>query len=192
MSLRQKDTKKIPYWLFSAGSEKTIHLGPVNDPSKIKSDKVKEALEYVNNKFEHYSTVETNLASLLKTEPNVTKALEYYESRTKSVLEFYINKILEFSSFLPQPERNEYLSKRTAELVGMLWPLEQKITKEEEGIKIDTVSMKGAGVLVTAPVKRQAPISSSRSYRAPSLKKIKEKLEKTRKKKEKKKTEKKK
>ncbi|TBR09349.1 MAG: hypothetical protein EPO62_05225 [Candidatus Nitrosotenuis sp.] len=60
------------------------------------------------------------------------EALSYLKDKLNHYSEIE-NKII---MMLPQPERNEYLSKRTAELVGMLRRLEEKLsgTKIKPGL----------------------------------------------------------
>lgn len=124
MSLRQKATKGILYWLFTAGRGRYIHLGPVNEPPKINHEKVLEALDYVKQRYGHYTEVEDQLVNLLQ-EPYK----ENYLSKRLKELDKYTDEML---GSLSEARRKEYLEKRTAELQTKLRRLEQ--VKEQPAI----------------------------------------------------------
>lgn len=68
MSLRTRKNRGIEYWVFTGGRENELHLGPVNDISKINSERVLEALDYVKVRYSHYSEIEDKLVSFLPPE----------------------------------------------------------------------------------------------------------------------------
>lgn len=122
MSLRQKPTKGIPYWLFTAGREKTIHLGPVNDPSKINPEKVMEAIDYVRKKYGHYTGIEYKLIAFL---PSPQK--EQYISKHLKELEIEQKYLLSLSPSVAKQYKPEGLVKADEET--RFWQLEEEIQK---------------------------------------------------------------
>jgi len=56
--------------------------------------------------------------------PNVSKAIDHYDTKIEKILDKYVSEILELSNYMPEPERKEYLSKRSAELLARLRRLE--------------------------------------------------------------------
>ena len=68
MSLRTRKNRGIEYWIFTGGRKNEMHLGPVNDISKINTDRVLEALAYVKGRHSHYSEIEDKLVSFLPPE----------------------------------------------------------------------------------------------------------------------------
>lgn len=57
---------------------------------------------------------------------NLRKSIKIIDQNFDKTLEKYLEDVKEYSSYIPQPDRNEYLSKRTAELVGRLRRLEEE------------------------------------------------------------------
>ncbi len=120
----------------------------------------------------------------------VRQAIKHNDQKIDKVLQKYIEDVKELSNYLPESERKEYLTKRTAELLGRLRRLEEELQK----IKSTTIAFTGTSAVVSIkPPTSSKSLSSSRSYHSPSLDAIKKKLEeKSRKEKKVKKTEKKK
>ncbi len=70
MSLSTKKIHGNSYLYLSAGRSKTRLLGPANttDPSKFKTENVKEGLDYVLQRAENYVDIYLKLISLLPEE----------------------------------------------------------------------------------------------------------------------------
>ncbi|MDE1862529.1 MAG: hypothetical protein KGI33_06425 [Thaumarchaeota archaeon] len=89
MSLRTRKNHGIEYWIFTGGRKNELHLGPVNDTSKINSDRVLEALSYIKDRSSHYSGIEEKLVSFLppdKKDQYVAKRIdELYKSIDKQI-----------------------------------------------------------------------------------------------------------
>ncbi|HJT10434.1 MAG TPA: hypothetical protein VJ771_06600 [Candidatus Nitrosotalea sp.] len=60
----------------------------------------------------------------------INYALTHNDSRITKLLEKYVEETLELSLYMPEPERKEYLSKRSAELLARLRRLEPEVQKE--------------------------------------------------------------
>lgn len=104
MSLRSKPSHGIPYWVFTAGRNREIHLGPVNNPSKINIDKVYEALNYTKTRFSHYTDVEDKLIHLLPESDRVP-----YISKRLIEMKDYASKLI---LLLPEDKRTQYLQQK--------------------------------------------------------------------------------
>lgn len=79
MSLRTRKNRGMEYWIFTGGRKNEMHLGPVNDISKINSDRVLEALAYVKGRHSHYTEIEDKLVSFLppeKKDQYISKRIE--------------------------------------------------------------------------------------------------------------------
>ena len=71
---------------------------------------------------------------------NVKIAIKRNDTKVDKVLQKYMDDMTELSHYMPEPERKEYLSKRSSELLTRLRPIKQtvqKVTKEEISSKDD-------------------------------------------------------
>lgn len=94
----------------------------------------------------------------------------------------YVDNVLLLSLYMPEPERKEYLSKRTAELLARLRRLEGELQKTTI-TPISQVSTSGIGQIIThVATKPRSFFQQSRSFNAPSMKKITKELSKKKKK----------
>lgn len=93
VSIRQKDSKGRKYWVVDFGKDKTIHLGPVDDKEKVKSEKVEEALHYMKERVDNYFEKEFHLLSLLSP--------SYRQNLVSNLVEQYENRIKKISSLSP-------------------------------------------------------------------------------------------
>lgn len=67
---------------------------------------------------------------------NVRKAVSLLDDQFNKFFDKYLNDLEEHLSYLPEPERKEYLSKRTTELLGRLRLPEEVIPKKTSGLNI--------------------------------------------------------
>jgi len=103
----------------------------------------------------------------------VRKAIKHNDQKIDKVLQKYIEDVKELSNYLPEPERKEYLSKRTSELLGRLRLLEEELQK----VKATQIAL---GVGTTQKIISQIqhkPNPQPPSHTSPKLKNIKKTLD---------------
>lgn len=81
MSLRTRKNRGKEYWIFTGGRTNELHLGPVDDISKINSDRVLDALSYVKSRYSHYTEIEDKLISFLP----AAKKDQYLSKRVEEI-----------------------------------------------------------------------------------------------------------
>ena len=135
MSLSIKNRRGKDYWTFVGGRGNELHLGPADDISKINSDRVIEALNYLTERNIHYVEIRDKLLSFLPQDKLDDYVLSYLNSRD----EYSDKKLI---SSLSEDTKAKYLRTRLRRL-------------EEELQKIEQISLgKGSSQLLsTKPVK---------------------------------------
>lgn len=134
MSLRTRKNRGIEYWVFTGGRENELHLGPVNDISKINSDRVLEALDYLKGRYSHYNEIEDKLISFLPSEKKDQYLLKRLDERFKKV-ETYKSSLSPSAAKQYKPEglvkEDEETRRRLPEKEGKITIFELETNKKE-------------------------------------------------------------
>jgi len=121
MSLVIRERHGKNYYYFRKGADKYLYLGPVDEPSQLKQDRVREALDYTTNLDIKNIELEYSLVKLLSDPKDID---EYVQRRLSKLDKIQINSFVDLMS---QAGQKKYLELKITELETRLRRLEEEV-----------------------------------------------------------------